>query len=102
MLTFFFQAEDGIRDLGLEVHRAARVASAGHGGQVLVSETTRGLVDHALPAGLALKDLGEHRLKDLARPERLYQLLIPGLRADFPALKTLEATPNHLPMQLTR
>ena len=87
--------------LGLEVHRAARVASAGHGGQVLVSETTRGLVDHALPAGLALKDLGEHRLKDLARPERLYQLLIPGLRADFPALKTLEATPNNLPMQLT-
>jgi len=54
-----------------------------------------------LPAGLALKDLGEHRLKDLARPERLYQLLIPGLRADFPALKTLEATPNNLPMQLT-
>jgi len=56
--------------LGLEVHRAARVASAGHGGQVLVSETTRALVDHALPPGLTLKDLGMHRLKDLARPER--------------------------------
>ena len=87
--------------LGLDVHRAARVASAGHGGQVLVSETTRALVDQALPDGLALKDLGVHRLKDLARPERLYQLLIPGLRADFPPLKTLEATPNNLPMQLT-
>jgi predicted ATPase/class 3 adenylate cyclase len=87
--------------LGLDVHRAARVASAGHGGQVLISETTRALVDHALPPGLALKDLGVHRLKDLARPERLYQLTIPGLRADFPPLKTLEATPNNLPMQLT-
>jgi class 3 adenylate cyclase len=87
--------------LGLDVHRAARVASAGYGGQVLVSETTRALVDHALPDGLALKDLGVHRLKDLARPERLYQLTIPGLRADFPPLKTLEATPNNLPMQLT-
>ncbi|HEX9095140.1 MAG TPA: adenylate/guanylate cyclase domain-containing protein, partial [Candidatus Dormibacteraeota bacterium] len=87
--------------LGLDVHRAARVASAGHGGQVLVSETTRALVDQALPDGLALKDLGVHRLKDLARPERLYQLMIPGLRDDFPPLKTLEATPNNLPMQLT-
>jgi len=87
--------------LGLDVHRAARVASAGHGGQVLISETTRALVDHALPAGLSLRDLGVHRLKDLARPERLYQLTIPGLRADFPPLKTLEATPNNLPVQLT-
>jgi len=60
--------------LGLDVHRAARVASAAHGGQVLVSETTRALVDHVLPLSLSLKDLGLHRLKDLARPERLYQL----------------------------
>ncbi len=87
--------------LGLDVHRAARVASAGHGGQVLVSETTRALVDHALPRGLTLKDLGVHRLKDLARPERLYQLTVEGLPADFPPLKTLEATPNNLPTQLT-
>jgi predicted ATPase/class 3 adenylate cyclase len=87
--------------LGLDVHRAARVASAGHGGQVLVSETTRALVDHTLPPGLTLKDLGVHRLKDLARPERLFQLTIEGLPADFPALKTLEATPNNLPTQLT-
>ncbi len=87
--------------LGLDVHRAARVASAGHGGQVLVSETTRVLVDHALPPGLMLKDLGMHRLKDLARPERLFQLTVDGLPADFPPLKTLEATPNNLPTQLT-
>jgi predicted ATPase/class 3 adenylate cyclase len=87
--------------LGLDVHRAARVAAAGHGGQVLVSETTRALVDHALPPGLTLKDLGMHRLKDLARPERLFQLTVEGLPADFPPLKTLETTPNNLPTQLT-
>src|SRR3989440_3025394 len=87
--------------LGLDVHRAARVASAGHGGQVLISETTRVLVDQALPPGLMLKDLGMHRLKDLARPERLFQLTVEGLPADFPPLKTLEATPNNLPTQLT-
>jgi predicted ATPase/class 3 adenylate cyclase len=87
--------------LGLDVHRAARVASAGHGGQVLMSETTRVLVDHALPPGLTLKDLGMHRLKDLARPERLFQLTVESLPDDFPPLKTLEATPNNLPTQLT-
>src|SRR5438093_9491771 len=87
--------------LGLDVHRAARVASAAHGGQVLVSETTRALVDHVLPSSLTLKDLGLHRLKDLARPERLYQLEIDGLPGDFPALRTLEATPNNLPTQMT-
>jgi len=87
--------------LGLDVHRAARVAGAGHGGQVLISETTRALVDHALPPGLTLKDLGMHRLKDLARPERLFQLTVEGLPADFPPLKTLESTPNNLPTQLT-
>src|SRR2546426_11586677 len=87
--------------LGLDVHRAARVASAAHGGQVLVSETTRALVDRVLPPTLALKDLGLHRLKDLARAERLFQLLIDGLPRDFPALRTLEATPNNLPTQLT-
>ena len=87
--------------LGLDVHRAARVANAGHGGQVLLSETTRALVDQALPAGLTLKDLGMHRLKDMARAERLFQLTVEGLPADFPPLKTLESTPNNLPTQLT-
>jgi predicted ATPase/class 3 adenylate cyclase len=91
----------GTEYLGLDVHRAARVASAAHGGQVLISETTRTLVDHGLPPGLGIKDLGIHRLKDLARPERLFQLTIEGLPADFPALRTLEAIPNNLPTQLT-
>ncbi|MDQ6885618.1 MAG: adenylate/guanylate cyclase domain-containing protein, partial [Candidatus Dormibacteraeota bacterium] len=87
--------------VGLDVHRGARVAGAAHGGQVLVSEATRTLVEHALPQGMYLRDLGQHRLKDLARPERLYQLVAPGLPADFAQLRTLEATPNNLPTQLT-
>ncbi|HEX3630841.1 MAG TPA: tetratricopeptide repeat protein [Candidatus Dormibacteraeota bacterium] len=87
--------------LGIDVHRAARVAGAANGGQVLLSETTRTLVGSALPAGLSIKDLGVHRLKDLARPERLFQLTIEGLPSEFPALRTLEATPNNLPTQMT-
>ena len=87
--------------VGLDVHRAARVASAGHGGQVLVSSTTRALVDGALPAGVEMRDLGEHRLKDLSRPERIGQLVIVGLPDHFPALKTLTNLPNNLPVMLT-
>jgi predicted ATPase/class 3 adenylate cyclase len=87
--------------IGLDVHRAARVAAAGYGGQVLITGATRSLVEHDLPPGVALRDLGEHRLKDLSRPERLAQLVIEGLQADFPVLKTLDATPNNLPIQLT-
>src|SRR5437588_7357506 len=87
--------------LGIDVHRAARVASAAHGGQVILSETTHALVDHALPPAITLKDLGMHRLKDLARPERLFQLMVDGLPAEFPKLRTLETTPNNLPTQLT-
>ncbi len=86
--------------VGLDVHRAARIAGAGHGGQVLLSETTRGLVTDHLPAGIALRDLGEHRLKDL-RPERLWQLEIEGLPADFPPVRSLDRRPNNLPTQLT-
>jgi predicted ATPase/class 3 adenylate cyclase len=87
--------------LGIDVHRAARVASAAHGGQVLLSETTHALVDHALPSAISLKDLGMHRLKDLARPEHLFQLVVDGVPGSFPKLRTLEATPNNLPTQLT-
>ena len=87
--------------LGIDVNRAARIAAAGHGGQVLLSEATRALVEASLPAGASLRDLGQHRLKDLTRPERLYQLVIEGLPADFSALKTLDARPNNLPAQLT-
>jgi predicted ATPase/class 3 adenylate cyclase len=87
--------------IGLDVHHAARVAGAAHGGQVVVSEATRGLVEDSLPGDLKLKDLGIHRLKDLARSERLYQLVIDGLADTFPALRTLDTTPNNLPTQLT-
>jgi predicted ATPase/class 3 adenylate cyclase len=87
--------------IGLDVHHAARVEAAAHGGQVLLSEATGGLVESSLPNGLTLRDLGLHRLKDLARPERLYQLVIDGVPDKFPALRTLDSTPNNLPTQLT-
>lgn len=87
--------------VGIDVHRAARIGSAGHGGQVLVSETTRALVKDDLPESITLRDLGEHRLKDLRHPKQLYQLLIAGLPCDFPPLRTLDTTPNNLPVQLT-
>jgi predicted ATPase/class 3 adenylate cyclase len=87
--------------IGLDVHRAARIAGAGHGGQVVVSETTRALVVQAVPEGARLRDLGPHRLKDLAQPEHLFQLEIDGLPGEFPPLRTLDARPNNLPAQLT-
>src|SRR6266700_662834 len=87
--------------VGIDVHHAARVMSAGHGGQVLLSQTTRDLVEHDLPDGVSLRDLGEHRLKDLQRPVHLYQLVIVGLPADFPPLKTLDTHPHNLPVQPT-
>jgi len=87
--------------VGIDVHRAARVMSAGHGGQVLLTQSTRDLLPEELSDAVSLRDLGEHRLKDLTHPQRLYQLLIPGLENDFPALKTLEARPTNLPIQPT-
>ena len=87
--------------IGLDVHRAARIASAAHGGQVVLSDATQSLIEAALPQGIALRPLGAHRLKDLANAERLYQLDIDGLRTDFPALRTIDARPNNLPSQLT-
>ncbi len=86
--------------VGADVHRAARVAAAGHGGQVLLSETTSTLAAHELPPGVALRGLGEHRLKDL-RPERICQLVIDGLRTEFPPIRSLDRRPNNLPTQLT-
>jgi predicted ATPase/class 3 adenylate cyclase len=86
--------------VGADVHRAARVAAAGHGGQVLISEATWTLVADQLPPGVELRALGEHRLKDL-RPERLFQLVIGGLRTDFPPIRSLDRRPNNLPTQLT-
>jgi predicted ATPase/class 3 adenylate cyclase len=87
--------------IGLDVHHAARVAAAANGGQVVVSESTRTLVEASLPGDLTLRDLGVHRLKDLARSERLFQLVVGGLDDVFPALRTLDTTPNNLPTQLT-
>jgi predicted ATPase/class 3 adenylate cyclase len=85
---------------GMDVHRAARIAAAAHGGQVLVSAPTRSLTEAALPPGVQLRDLGSFRLKDLAQPERLVQLVIDGLGDTFPAPQTLE-TPTNLPPQVT-
>src|SRR6516164_3745474 len=87
--------------VGLDVHRAARIMSAGHGGQVLLSQAISYLVEQDLPDDVTLHDLGERHLKDLARPKRLYQLAIAGLPDDFPPLKTLDIYPNNLPVQLT-
>ncbi|HET7339678.1 MAG TPA: adenylate/guanylate cyclase domain-containing protein [Candidatus Dormibacteraeota bacterium] len=87
--------------IGLDVHHAARVAASAHGGQVVVSEATRALVAASLPSGLSVRDLGLHRLKDLSRPEPLFQLVIDGVPDQFPPLRTLESTPNNLPTQLT-
>ena len=86
--------------VGADVHRAARVAGAGHGGQVLLSEKSSSLVFDSLPAGVELRALGEHRLKDL-RPEKICQLTIDGLRSDFPPIRSLDSRPNNLPTQLT-
>jgi class 3 adenylate cyclase len=74
--------------LGLDVVRGARIAAAAHGGQVLISESTRALLPSELPDGAEILDLGEHSLKDFDRPERLFQLTAPGLRSHFPALRT--------------
>ncbi len=87
--------------VGLDVHRAARIMSAGHGGQILLSQSTRDLVTTALPEGVTLLDLGEHRLKDLTRPEHIFQVAIAGLPSNFPPLKTLDLVSNNLPIQLT-
>ncbi len=88
--------------IGIDVHRAARIASAGHGGQVLLSDATRALVEPDLPEDLTMRDLGPHRLTDLPHPERLYQLVVQGLPSDFPPPKSLDARPNNLPLPLTR
>jgi len=77
--------------VGVDVHRAARIAAAGHGGQVLLSQAARALVD------VRARDLGPHRLRDLSAPERIFQLEIEGLPSEFPPLRTLEAGSSNLP-----
>jgi predicted ATPase/class 3 adenylate cyclase len=87
----------GSNYVGLDVHRAARLCDAGHGGQVLLSAATRELVERHLPDDITLRDLGEHRLRDLQRPERIYQAVIAGLPADFPPPRTVNGRPHNLP-----
>lgn len=81
---------------GIDVHRAARIAAAGHGGQILVSETTRALVEGSPGEDLGFTDLGEHRLKDLEHPDRLFQLTAPGLLSSFPPPRSVDSRPNNL------
>ncbi|HZP80237.1 MAG TPA: adenylate/guanylate cyclase domain-containing protein [Chthonomonadaceae bacterium] len=86
---------------GLTLHRLNRLLAIGHGGQVLVSGATRDLLARSLPPGAVLEDKGHHRLKDLQRPEQVYQLLAPGLPAEFPPLRSLPEQRHNLPVQLT-
>ena len=87
--------------VGVDVHRAARIMASAHGEQIVASAATQALTAHQLPHGASFKDLGEHRLRDLPDPERIYQVVAEGLRADFPALRSVDARPNNLPTPLT-
>lgn len=86
---------------GSPVNRAARIMGSAHGGQILLSQSVAALVADRLPKDVTLRDLGQVRLRDLTSPEHLYQVLHPKLRHDFPALRSLEATPNNLAQQVT-
>lgn len=87
--------------VGIDVHRAARICAAGHGGQILISDAARALIGSGVPDDVGFRDLGEHRLKDLTSPVRLYQVVAPELAADFPPVRSLETLPNNLPHQLS-
>jgi predicted ATPase/class 3 adenylate cyclase len=96
------RTKDGDSDyFGQPVNRVARLLAAAHGGQVLLSEVTYGLVRDNLPQQATASDMGEHRLKDLYRPEHIFQLIIPDLPEGFPPLRTLDSRPNNLPFQPT-
>jgi len=87
--------------VGLDINRAARIAAAAHGGQVIVSDAVRSLVSGDLTSGISLRGLGSHRLKDLREPQPLCQVVADGLRVEFPPLRSLDLRPNNLPTQLT-
>jgi predicted ATPase/class 3 adenylate cyclase len=87
--------------VGPHLNRIARLLAVAHGGQVLLTGATYLLLLDALPDGVALRDLGEHKLKDLQRPERIFQLVIDDLPSEFPPIKTSDARPNNLPVQVT-
>jgi predicted ATPase/class 3 adenylate cyclase len=86
---------------GSTVNRVARLLAIGHGGQIIVSGVTADLVQGQMPSQTTLHDLGAHRLKDLAYPEQVYQVLAPDLPREFPPLRSLGTLPNNLPLQLT-
>src|SRR2546423_1391314 len=86
---------------GPTLNRAARVMAIGHGCQVLLTQATEQLVRDSLDEGVALQDLGEHRLRDLSRPERVFQVRAPDLTSEFPPLRSLDVLPGNLPSQLT-
>lgn len=86
---------------GRAVNRVARILEIGHGGQILVSGSARELLHGSLPEGVELLDLGEHRLKDLERPEHVYQLVHSDLSEEHPPLRSLDHLPHNLPIQLT-
>jgi predicted ATPase/class 3 adenylate cyclase len=96
-------AQTAAGPVGMDVHRAARIAAVAHGGQVLLSEAAATLVRDSLPDGTEITDLGVHRLKDLGRPERLFQLAAAGLQESFPSLRSLgnPTMPNNLPAELS-
>jgi predicted ATPase/class 3 adenylate cyclase len=87
--------------VGLDVNRAARIAAAAHGGQVLISDATRALTIDALPVGVSLRSLGEHRLKDVVHPEFLHQLVIEGVPSQFPPIRGSGRSTGNLPVRLT-
>lgn len=87
--------------VGAHLNRIARLIAAGYGGQVLATQATADLVRDALPEGTNLRDLGEHQLKDLQRPEHIFEASIRGLPGEFPPIKTLDRRPHNLPMQRT-
>ena len=93
--------ERGDDYVGPVLNRPARLLAAGYGGQILLTQAAADLVADQLPNGIELKDLGVHFLKDLVRPEHIYQAVAPGLPVDFPPLKTIDTRPNNLPLQLT-
>lgn len=92
---------DEVNYFGPAITRCARLRNIGHGGQTLLSRATFDLVADRLPDGTFALDLGNHRLKDLARPEHVFQLGHPDLRQEFPPLRSLDSLPNNLPSQLS-
>jgi hypothetical protein len=94
------EAQDGDY-VGACLNRLGRLLAATHGGQIVLSQATADLVRDTLPEGVGLQELGTHRLRDLQRPEHVFQVVHPAVPSDLPPLRTLDALPNNLPLQLT-